>query len=63
MSFRVGDKVCVIDSNLIGDVLSVSKNEVKIKTSDGFEEIHKTEKLIKLEDNIFNNLYNVLFNL
>tara|TARA_B100001564_G_scaffold46670_1_gene33881 strand:+ start:88124 stop:88669 length:546 start_codon:yes stop_codon:yes gene_type:complete len=57
MSFRVGDKVCVIDSNLIGDVLSVSKNEVKIKTSDGFEEIHKTEKLIKLEDNIFNNLF------
>ena len=57
MSFRVGDKVCVIDSNLIGDVLSVTKNEVKIKTPEGFKEIHKTENLIKLKDNIFNNLF------
>tara|TARA_B100001027_G_C16225509_1_gene311942 strand:+ start:428 stop:973 length:546 start_codon:yes stop_codon:yes gene_type:complete len=57
MSFRVGDKVCIIDSNLIGDVLSVTKDEVKIKTPEGFKEIHKTENLIKLEDNIFNNLF------
>lgn len=57
MSFKVGDKVCVIDSNLFGDVLSVTKNEVKIKTPDGFTEIHKTENLIKLEDNIFKNLF------
>ena len=57
MSFKVGDKVCVIDSNLLGDVLSVTKNEVKIKTPDGFTEIHKTENLIKLEDNIFKNLF------
>ena len=57
MSFKVGDKVCVIDSNLLGDVLSVTKNEVKIKTPEGFKEIHKTENLIKLEDNIFKNLF------
>lgn len=51
MEIKVGDQVSVIDEDLSGCVLEISKNEVKFICSEGFEYIYPKSNLLFINEN------------
>lgn len=51
-SFKINDKVSVLDENLSGRVVGIDKNLVTIETTSGFEMIFKPSELVKISDNV-----------
>ena len=57
-SFKINDKVAVLDDAIDGVVLSVQKEHVTIETSDGFVMTYFVNELIKVNDT--SNLDNLI---
>ena len=61
MSFKVGDKVDVLDEDLSGVIIRIKNDEALIETNDGFElefylkDLIKVESTTDLKTNLFNN--------
>ena len=60
MSFKVGDKVDVLDEDLSGVIIKIIKDEALIETNDGFELEFHLKDLIKVESSadLSSNLFN-----
>lgn len=53
---HIGDKIAVIDELTKGTVVSVNNNIFQIKDSDGFLYFYNSDEIIKIEDNLFDNI-------
>lgn len=49
-TFRIGDKVSVIDDNFNGTIIAINGNSIKIDTEDGFELEFLSKELIKIDE-------------
>ena len=49
-SFKINDKVSVLDDAIDGVVLSVQKDKITIETTDGFVMTYFVNELIKIND-------------
>ena len=52
---KIGDKVSVLDEDISGSITAISKDEITIIDSDGFEYQYYKKELV-LESNDFSNL-------
>ncbi|MBT8252583.1 MAG: Smr/MutS family protein [Flavobacteriaceae bacterium] len=50
MSFKIGDKVAVLDDVLEGVVLKIEENRITIESSDGFPMVFDASQLIRIPD-------------
>ena len=50
MSFKVGDKVAVLDEAINGVVKNISSNEIQIETTDGFLMMFASNELVKIKE-------------
>lgn len=48
-TFKIGDKVEVLDEAIKGHVVGVTENSVKIETLDGFEMDYEVSQLVKID--------------
>ncbi|WP_350292282.1 Smr/MutS family protein [uncultured Croceitalea sp.] len=49
VTFKIGDKVEVLDEAIKGHVLSISNNTVAIETTDGFKMEYEPSQLVKIQ--------------
>jgi len=49
MTFKIGDKVAVLDDNLSGIVTKISDSTITIETSDGFDLTFSENELVKID--------------
>ena len=63
-SFKIGDKVAVLDDDFTGTVVKISEDIVSIETTDGFELDFTSKQLIKVDKshNVLNSIDANLFN-
>jgi len=55
MVLNVGDKIAVLDDDLVGVITLINKSDVVIETTEGFELTFAFDEVVKLSDEMINN--------